>query len=157
MSINWRFHFLEFPFIRDFTAFVSFPLSCAWAGDQYSFSRMTSCICRFQNSFVFLIWWIVSEMELEKSRTILHIRGQNCSLATRSHTQFHYIYKIPNTCLLLPNHLEMRSQKFGSLSPPVPRNPPTLPQLSSRISKRYKEKLLSLSLSKFMFFYFLLK
>ena len=34
-------HFLECPLIRDFTAFVSFPFSRAWAGYQCSFSRTT--------------------------------------------------------------------------------------------------------------------
>ena len=34
-------HFLECPLSRDFTAFVSFPFSCAWAGYKCSFSRTT--------------------------------------------------------------------------------------------------------------------
>ena len=59
----------------------------------------------------------MSETEWEKSRTIFHTRGQNCSLATRSLTLVHYIHKIPNTCLFLKNHLLM------------------LPQLSSRTSR----------------------
>ena len=37
-------HFLEFSFIRDFTALVSFSFFCTWAGDQYSFSRTTSLL-----------------------------------------------------------------------------------------------------------------
>ena len=119
-------HFLDCPFIRDFTAFVSFPFSRVWTCDQNSFSRATS-LSTSLNSFIFLIWRIVTEMELEKCRTILPIRGQICSLPTRSHTHFHYICKIPHTCLLLPNHSEMRSQQFGNLSPRVPSNPPTLP------------------------------
>ena len=81
-------------------------------------SNFFTWLCRPQNSFAFLKWWVVSEMELENSRTILHIRGQNCSLGTRSRIQFHYIYKIPNTCLLLPNQLEMRSQKSWELVTP---------------------------------------
>ena len=104
-------HFLECPLIRDFTSSVfRSPL----LGPGISAVFLT-CLCRSQNSFVFLIWWIVSEMELEKSLSILRIRGQNCLLATRSHTRFSYIYKIPNTCLLLPNKSEMRSQKSWEL------------------------------------------
>ena len=34
-------HFLECPLIRDFTRFVSFPFSLAWAVYQCSFSRTT--------------------------------------------------------------------------------------------------------------------
>ena len=37
-------HFLEYPLIRDFTAFVSFPFFRAWAGYQCSFSRTTLLI-----------------------------------------------------------------------------------------------------------------
>ena len=107
--------FLECPLIRDFTAFVTFLFSRAWAGDQCSFSNLS---LSFPKQFVFLIWWIVSEMELEKFRTILYIRGKNCVLATRSYTQLDYIYKIPKTCLLLLNHLEMRSQKSWELVTP---------------------------------------
>ena len=33
--------FLECPLIRDFTSFVSFPFSRAWAGNQCSFSDLT--------------------------------------------------------------------------------------------------------------------
>ena len=107
--------FLECLLIRDFTAFISFPFSRA-CGSAISAVFLT-CLCCSQNSFVFLIWRIASEMKLEKFRTILHIRGKNCLLATRSHTQFHYIYEIPKTCLLL-NHLEMRSQKSLELNSP---------------------------------------
>ena len=86
----------------------------------------------FPKQVCLLIWWIVSEIELDKSCNILLNREQNCSLATRSHTQFHYIYKIPNTYLLLPNYSEMNHENLGNLSLSVPSNPPTLPQLSSR-------------------------
>ena len=99
--------------IRDFTVFVSFPYSRAWAGDQYSFSNLSLSLPK-----QFCLYDMVSEMELEKPRTILHIGLQNCLLATRSHTQFHYICKITNTCLLLSNHLEMRSQKSRELVTP---------------------------------------
>ena len=33
--------FLECPLIRDFTLFVSFPFSSAWAGYQCSFSNLS--------------------------------------------------------------------------------------------------------------------
>ena len=105
-----------------------------------------------QNNFVFLIWWIVSEMELEKFRTILHIRGKNCLLVTRSHTKFHYIYEIPKTCLLLLNHLEMRWQKSWGLFIPSSQQPPNVAPAIFKNFQRYEEKLLSLSVSKFMFF-----
>ena len=112
-------HFLECPLIRDFTAFVSFPLSRVWPAISAVFLEdFFTCLFCYQNSFVFLIWWIMSDMELEKSRPILHIREQSCSLATRLHTQFHYIYKIPNTCLLLPKHSETRSRKSWELATP---------------------------------------
>ena len=105
-------HFLECPLIRDFTAFVSFPFSRAWpAISAVLLERLLYMSLCSQNSFVFLIWWIGSKMELEKSRTILHIIGQSCSLAIRLHSQFHYIYKTLNTCLFLPNHSNMRSRK----------------------------------------------
>ena len=105
-------HFLlECPQIRDFTAFVSFPFFRAWPAISADFF---TCLCCSRNSFVFLILSIVSEMELKKSRTILHIRGQSSSLATRLHTQFHYIYKIPNTCPRL-NHSKITSRKSWEL------------------------------------------
>ena len=115
-----------------------------------------TCLCRSENSLVFLIWLIVSEMELEKSRTILHIRGQSSSLATRLHTQFHYIYKIPNTCLLL-NHSEMRSRKSWELVTPSSQQSSNFAPAIFKQFQRCKEKLLSLSVNRFMFFYFLLK
>ena len=37
-------HFLECPLIRDFIAFVSFPLSRAWAGYKCSFPRTPSLL-----------------------------------------------------------------------------------------------------------------
>ena len=40
-------HILECPLIRDFTAFVNFPFSRAWAGVQCSFSRTTSLLVFF--------------------------------------------------------------------------------------------------------------
>ena len=129
-------HFLECPLLTDFTTFVSFPYPRAGPAISAVFLEWLYLSLSFPKQFfVFLIWRIVREMELEKSRTILHIRGQNCSLATRSHTQFNYIYKLPNTFLLLPNHSEMRPQKSWDLSPPVPNNPPTLSQLFSRTSR----------------------
>ena len=116
-----------------------------------------TCLCCFQNSLVFLILWIVSGMELEKYHTILHIRGQNCLLATRSHTQFHYIYKLPNTFLLLPNHSEMRPRKSWELVTPSSQQSSNVAPAIFKNFQRYKEKLLSLSVNKFMFFYFLLE
>ena len=116
-----------------------------------------TCLCRSENSLVFLIWLIVSEMELEKSRTILHIRGQSSLLATRLHTQFHYIYKIPNKCLLLLNHSEMRSQKSWELVTPSSQQSSNFALAIFQQFQRCKEKLLSLSVNKFMFFYFLLE
>ena len=74
-------------------------------------------------------------MELQKFRTILHIRGKYCFLATRSHTQFDYIYEIPKTCLLLLNYLEMRSQKSWKFVTPSSQESSNLPQLSSRTSR----------------------
>ena len=101
--------FLECPLIGNFTAFVSFPFSHAQAGNKCSFSNLS---LSFPKHFCLSgIWRIMSEMELEKSCTILHIRRENHLLPTRSHTQFHYIYKIRKMCLLLLIHSEMRSQK----------------------------------------------
>ena len=64
---------------------------------QFLWNDFFTCFCRSQNSFFFLIWWIVSEI-------FLHIRGQSCSLATRLHTHIHYIYKVPNMGPLLPKY-----------------------------------------------------
>ena len=108
-------NFLECPLISCFTAFVSFPFSRIGLAISAVF---LTCLCRSQNGFVFLLWSIVSEMKLEKFRTILHIRGQNCLLVIRLHTQFHYIYNIPNTCLPLRNHSEIRSQISWELITP---------------------------------------
>ena len=106
--------FLECPLIRDFTAFVSFLFSHAWAGDQCSLSNLSLL---FPKQLCLSGKVDVSGMELEKSHSILHIRGQNCLLATRLHTQFHYIYKIPKTCLFLPKYSEMRSlSKTGNVN-----------------------------------------
>ena len=113
-------HFLECPLIRDFTAFISFPFSRAWLAISAVFlERLLYLSLSFPKQFFFfLIWWIVGEMELGKSRTILHIRGQRCSLAIRLNAQFHYIYKIPDTSLLLPIHSEMKSRKSWELVTP---------------------------------------
>ena len=116
---------------------------------QFSVFSFLNCLCLSQNIFVFLIWCIVSEMELEKFRTILHIRGRNCLLATRSHTQFHYIYEIPKTCLLLLNHLEMRSKKSWELFTPSSYQSSNVAPAIFKNFWRYNEKLLSLSVRKF--------
>ena len=133
-------------------------LSCVLGRRSVQFFQndFCTCLCRSENSLVFLIWLIVSEMELEKSRTILHIRGQSSSLATRLHTQFHYIYKIPNTFLLL-NHSEMRSRKSWELVTPSSQQSSNFAPAIFKQFQRCKEKLLSLSVNKFMFFYFLLE
>ena len=149
-------HFLECPFIRDSTALVSFPFSRAWAGDQYCLlERLLYMPLSFPKRFC------LSDMvdnEWNGTGEISHYFAyQNFSLGTRSHTQFHYFYKIPNTCLLIPNHLEMRSQKFENLSPPVHSNPPTLPWLSSRTSRSIRKNLYLYPLVNSCFFYFLLK
>ena len=114
-------------------------------------------LCRSENSSAFLIWLILSEMELEKCRTILHIRGQSSSLATRLHTQFHYIYKIPNTCLLLLNQSETRSRKSWELVTPSSQQSSNFAQATFKRFQRYKERFLSLSVNKFMFFYLLVE
>ena len=124
---------------------------------QFFQNDLFTSLCCPQNSFAFRIWWIVSKMELKKSRTILHIREQNCSLATRSHTQFHYNYKVPKTCLLLPNHSEMRSQKSWELVNPSSQQSSNFIPAIFKIFWSYKEKLLSPSVNKFMSFYFLLE
>ena len=123
---------------------------------QFFQNDFFTCICCSENSLFFLIWLIVSEMELEKSRTILHIRGQSSSLATRLHTQFHYIYKIPNTCLLL-NHSEMRSRKSWELVTPSSQQSSNFAPAIFKQFQRCEEKLLSLSVNKFMFFSFEIK
>ena len=124
---------------------------------QFFQNDFFTCLCRSQNGFSFLKWWIVRGIELEKPRTILHIRGQNCSLATRSHTQFHHIYKLPNTFLLLPNHSEVRSRKSWELvTPSFQQSSNVVPAIFKNF-QRYQEKLLSLSVNKFMIFYFLLE
>ena len=96
-------------------------------------------------------------MELKKSCTILHFREQNCSLATRSHTQFYYVYEIPNTCLLSPDHLEMRSRKSWELVIPSSQQSSNVALVFFKNFQRYKEKLLSLSANKFISFSFLLE
>ena len=146
VSVNQRFHCI---------CQFSFLLCLGWRSVQFFQNDFFTCLCRSQNSFVFLIRCIVSERKLEKSHTILHISGQNCSLATRSHAQFHYIYKIPNTCLLLPNHSEMRSRKSRQLFNPSSQQSYNVAPAIFKNFQRYKEKLLSLSVNKFMFFYFL--
>ena len=50
-------HFLECPFNRDFTALVSIPFSCAWAGDQYIFSRTTSLLVFLVPKTVLSLWY----------------------------------------------------------------------------------------------------
>ena len=55
-------HFLDCPFIRDFTAFVSFPFSRVRTGYQYSFSRETSLLVfvvpKTVLSFWYGGWWL---------------------------------------------------------------------------------------------------
>ena len=109
--------FLECPLVRDFTVFVSFNVSShACAGHQWNFSITTSLVVVVPKSVTFLIWWIMSELEREKSQTICHVRGQTCSLTSKSLTQFYYIYKITSKCL--PYYSERRSRKSWELVAP---------------------------------------
>ena len=112
-------HFVECLLSRDFIAFVSFSFSRSWSGYQCSFSRTILLFFVFPKTAFCLSDMVDSEGNgLEKSRNILHIRGRNCLLPTKSHTQFHYIYKLPNMFLLLPNHSEMRPRKSSELVTP---------------------------------------
>ena len=43
--------------VCDFTALVGIPFSCAWAGDQHSFSKKTSLF-----DFKFPKWFFLSDM-----------------------------------------------------------------------------------------------
>ena len=158
MSINQMCSLFRVSANQRFYCICQFSFLPCLAGDQYSCSRTSSLLAFVvPNSFVFLIWLIVSEMELEKSRTILHIRGQSSSLATRLHTRFHYICEIPNTCLLLLNHSEMRSRKSWELVTTSSQQSSDFTPAIFKQFQRYKEKLLSLSINKFMLFCFLLK
>ena len=135
--------------------YCSFPSSVLGRQSvQFFQNDFFTCLCRSKNSFAFLIWLIVSKVEQEKSRTILHIRWQSFPLATRLHTQFYYIYEIPNTCLLLLNHSEIRSRKSWELVTPSSQQSSNFAPAFFKNFQRYKEKLLSLSVRKFMFFLF---
>ena len=107
-------HILQCPLIRDFTTFVSFPFSSAWAGYQCSFSTKSLLV------FVVLktVFCLPDSEGNGDGEISNYFRGQNSSLATRSHTQFCYISKLPNTFLFLPNHSEMRPQKSWKLVTP---------------------------------------
>ena len=111
--------FLECPQIRGFTAFVSFPFFRAWPAISLVFLEWLLYLpLSFRKQFC-LFDMVDSEWNgAGETRTILHIRGQSPSPTARLHTQFHYIYKIPNTSLLLLNHSEMRSRKSWELATP---------------------------------------
>ena len=99
-------HFLECPQIRDFTAFVCFPFYCAWPAISAVFlERLFYLPLPFQKQFC-LSDMVDSEWRNRAGEISYYFAYQRKSslLATRLHTQFHYIYKIPNTCLLLLNH-----------------------------------------------------
>ena len=158
MSVNQMRSLFRVSANQRFYCIRQFSFLACLAGDQCSVSRTTSVLVFVvPKSFVFLIWLIVSEMELEKSRTILHIRGQSSSLATRLHAQFHYIYKIPDTCLLLLNHSEMRSRKSWKIVTLSSQQSSNFAPAIFKQFQRCKENLLSLSINKFMLFYFLLE
>ena len=88
-------------------------------------------------------------MEREKSRTICHIRGQTCSLTTRSLTQFYYIYKIINTCL--PYYSKGNHENLGNSS--SQQSFDVAPATKNFL--RYKEKHLSLCVNKSVFYFLL--
>ena len=90
-------------------------------------------------------------MEREKCGTTCHIRGQTCSLTTRSLTEFYYIHKITNTCL--PNYSERRSGKSWEL---VTLSLHQSSDVALDIEKllKYKENHLSLCVNRSTFFFF---
>ena len=147
-------YFLECPQIRDFTAFVSFPFFCAWPTISAAFlERLLYLPLSFRKQFS-LSDMVDSEWN-GAGDISYYFRGQSSSLATRLHTQFHYIYEIPNTCLLLLNHSEMKSRKSWELvTPPVPSNPPTLLQLSSSSSRGIRKNFYLYPLINSCFFIF---
>ena len=109
-------YFLECPLIRDFTTFVSFPFSHAWAGHQCSFSRTTSLPVFVVPKTVFSSDMVDSDWN--RTGGILHYFAyQRVKLfaGNKINTQFHYIYKIFNTRLRLRNHSEMSSRKYWEL------------------------------------------
>ena len=114
-----------------------------------------TCLCCSQNSFAFLIWWIVSEMELEKSRTILHI-GDKTVHWQQDHIHNFIIFTKYLILVFFCQTIPKRDpENLANLLPPVPRNPPTLPLQSSKSSRGIRKK--NLSVNKLMLFYFLLE
>ena len=91
-------------------------------------------------------------MEREKCGTTCHIRGQTCSLTTRSLTEFYYIHKITNTCL--PNYSERRSGKSWELVTPSLHQSSDVALDIEKLLK-YKENHLSLCVNRSTFFFLL--
>ena len=116
-------HSLEFPFIRDFTTFVSFPLSRALTGYQCSFSRST------------LLVFVVPKIVFCLS-DIVHSDG-NGTGEISNYFAYQRAKLFAGDKITYTNSLYLQNY--------LPR------------SMRYEEKLLSLSVNKFMFFYFLLE
>ena len=112
-------YFLECPLIRDFTAFVSFPFSHAWAGHQCRISRTTSL-----PAFVVpnLALFCISESKIVRWQQD-HIH--NFIISTK------YLIRVSFSQTIR----KWAHENIGNLSNSVSISSATLPQLSSRTSR----------------------
>ena len=147
-------HFLECPLIRGFTAFVRFPFSRAWAAISTVFlERLLYLSLSFpKKSGLF----DMVDSEWNGTREISHyFVYQRAKLFTGKKITYTISIYLQNTWYMSPS-----PKPFGNeikkivrtCYPPVPNNPPTLPQLSSRTSTgRRKNFYLYLSINSWFF------
>ena len=141
--------FLECLLIRDFNVCVSFPFSRTWASDQRSFSRTTSLLVFAVLKTVLPFWydgyWVKWNV---KNLPLFFLPKGKISQWQQDHLHNVIIFiRYPIRIYFSQTIWKWDHENLRKLSPPVPRNPVTLLQVS-------KKKRLSLSLNKSMFLIF---
>ena len=135
-SLTGRVHFLECPSIRDFTEFVSFSFSCAWASDQCSFSRATSLLVFAVPKTVLPFCYGTLWVKWNWRNLALSCISEDKIVCWQQDYMHNFIISTKYLiCVSFSQTIwKWDPENLGNLSPPVPSNPPTLPQLSSRTS-----------------------
>ena len=140
--------FLECLLIRDSNAFVSFPFSLAWAGYQCSSSKTTLP--------VFVVTKIVFGLS-----DIVDSEGNGTGEISNYFSYHIHNFTISTNYLIRFSFSQTITkwdhENLGNLSPSVPSNPPTLPQLFSRTSRGIRKNFYLYQLINSCFFYFLLE
>ena len=141
-------YFLECPFIRYFTAFVSFPFSGAWAGDQYSFSRTTFLLVFVVPKTVYYFWYGGLWVEWNWRNLPLFCISEGKIVRWQEDHIHNFIIstKYPIRVSISQTIRKWDHKSLGTCHP-------QFIEILQRYP-RYLPELLSLSVSKFMFFLF---